>query len=174
MASSNSQPKHDVDYGKSHLSKWSGFFKKSITDRQSMVNNESNANGHLPLNIADIMIENCIGTLSLPLGISPNFIINQRHFIVPYCVEEPSVIAAASSTSKLIAKNGGFTTDHSARNVMIGQVQILTIPKHSIQNAINILTQNESKYIQNGNDHFCASMVRRGGGIIQIKPRVIT
>ena len=145
-----------------------------MTERQVMVDNESNLKGHLPLSTADIMIENCIGTLSLPLGISPNFIIDQKHFIVPYCVEEPSVIAAASSTSKLIAKNGGFITEHSARNVMIGQVQITQIPVHSIEKAVDILSQNESRYIQNGNDHFCASMVKRGGGIIKIEPRVIT
>ena len=50
----------------SNLSQWSGFFKKSLIERQSMVANESNLCGQLPLNIADLMIENCIGTLSLP------------------------------------------------------------------------------------------------------------
>eukprot|EP00158_Paraphelidium_tribonemae_P005673 Partr_v1_DN27457_c2_g1_i2_m71964 len=33
--------------------------------------------------IADNMIENCIGTLGVPVGIAPNFIVNGRHVVVP-------------------------------------------------------------------------------------------
>ena len=163
----------DTDYASKYLSPWSGYFKKSIQERQNSVQNSSNSAGQLPLNIADIMIENCVGTLSLPLGISPNFIINNQHFIVPYCVEEPSIIAAASSISKLIAKNGGFIATNSEKNIMIGQVQIFNVHQH-IQTAVDIVRENESKYINIGNNKYCASMVKRGGGIIKIEPRIIT
>eukprot|EP01084_Bolivina_argentea_P108290 193525_1 len=173
FATLNVKEPESIDYAKQYLSPWSGYFKKSIQERQQSVQNESNEAGSLPLNIADIMIENCIGTLSLPLGISPNFVINNKHFIVPFCVEEPSVIAAASSISKLIAKNGGFSTSNSNKNIMIGQVQILNIHK-DINKAINIIKQNESKYIKTGNNKYCASMVKRGGGIHKIETRIIT
>ena len=170
----NVEEPDDTDYSIKYLSPWSGFFKKPITERQKSVHNESNLNnGSLPLSIADIMIENCIGTLSLPLGISPNFIINNKHYIVPYCVEEPSIIAAASSISKLIAKNGGFITSNSERNTMIGQVQILNINNDNITKAIAIITENESKYIKIGNNKHCLSMLKRGG-IIKICPKIIT
>jgi len=62
------------------------------------------------------MIENWIGKVSLPLGLvfhylffSLNFLINGRKYSIPMAVEEPSIVAAASSAAKLIAENGGFT-----------------------------------------------------------------
>ena len=49
------------------------------------------------------MIENCIGKLSIPLGIAFNFLINEKFYIVPMAIEESSVIAAASSAAKFIS-----------------------------------------------------------------------
>ena len=66
-------------------------------------------NGGLSIELADNMIENCIGTMPLPLGLGIGFKINGKNFIVPMAIEEPSVIAAASSITKLIAERGsGF------------------------------------------------------------------
>ena len=50
----------------------------------------------LSLEAADHMIENVVGTFSLPLGIARNFLVNGRLVQVPMVVEEPSVFAAAS------------------------------------------------------------------------------
>ena len=44
--------------------------------------------GGLELNTADIMVENVIGTIGVPLGVSPNFVINGKHLVVPMAVEE--------------------------------------------------------------------------------------
>lgn len=38
------------------------------------------------------MIENCIGKLSLPMGLGLNFIINGKPYVIPMVTEEPSVI----------------------------------------------------------------------------------
>jgi hypothetical protein len=38
------------------------------------------------------MIENCIGKLSLPMGLGLNFIINGKPYAIPMVTEEPSVI----------------------------------------------------------------------------------
>ena len=38
------------------------------------------------------MIENCIGKLSLPMGLGLNFIINSKPYAIPMVTEEPSVI----------------------------------------------------------------------------------
>ena len=55
------------------------------------------------------MIENCIGILPLPLGVSVGFKVNNKHYIVPMAIEEPSVIAACSVIAKLISEQaGGF------------------------------------------------------------------
>ena len=55
----------------------------------------------LNLQQADHMIENVVGTYSLPLGIARNFLINGREVPVPMVIEEPSVVAAASFMAKL-------------------------------------------------------------------------
>ena len=55
------------------------------------------------------MVENCVGKLSLPIGLALNFKINEKFMQIPMCIEEPSVIAAASSGGKFISENGsGF------------------------------------------------------------------
>jgi len=75
---------------------------------------------------ADKMIENVIGTFSLPVGIALNFQVNGRDVVVPMAVEEPSVVAGASFMAKLVRDGGGFTAD-IADPVMIGQIQILDV-----------------------------------------------
>jgi len=58
--------------------------------------------GKLSLARADMMVENCVGVLSLPMGLGLNFMINGTKHVIPKAVEEPSVIAAASSAAKFI------------------------------------------------------------------------
>lgn len=66
-------------------------------------------NGGLKPEIADYMIENCIGILPLPLGLGIGFKVNGKNYIVPMALEEPSVIAACSAIAKLISDKGsGF------------------------------------------------------------------
>jgi degradative hydroxymethylglutaryl-CoA reductase len=58
---------------------------------------------------ADLMVENCIGTIEIPLGVALNFVINHKKYLVPMAIEEPSVIAAASNAAKIISENSyGF------------------------------------------------------------------
>ena len=39
------------------------------------------------------MIENAIGIFQIPLGIANNFVINNKEYLIPMAIEEPSVIA---------------------------------------------------------------------------------
>jgi len=80
----------------------------------------------LGLETADHMIENVIGTYSLPLGVALNFQVNGVDVLVPMAVEEPSVVAGASFMAKLAREGGGFKAT-SAEPVMIGQLQILDL-----------------------------------------------
>jgi hydroxymethylglutaryl-CoA reductase len=48
------------------------------------------------------MVENCIGKISLPVGLALNFNINGDYYTIPMAVEEPSIIAASSSAAKFI------------------------------------------------------------------------
>ena len=76
---------------------------------------------------ADRMVENAIGVLSLPLGVATNFVINNKNYVVPMAIEEPSVIAAASKAAKIAMVNGGFTAE-CRESLMIGQVQVVSLP----------------------------------------------
>lgn len=42
--------------------------------------------GGLNLELADTMIENVIGKLSLPLGIVPQMVINNKKYMIPMCI----------------------------------------------------------------------------------------
>ena len=53
----------------------------------------------LPVEVADIMIENAVGTFALPLGVALNFRVNGREHVIPMVVEEPSVIARLNETA---------------------------------------------------------------------------
>ncbi len=78
----------------------------------------------LPLQTADLMIENVIGRFGLPLGVGINFLVDGRERVVPMVVEEPSVVAAASNMARIVRQAGGFTTQIDD-SVMIGQVQVI-------------------------------------------------
>ena len=115
----------------------SKFFEKSREERLKIIGNFSNlskdeldilenADGGISFDKADKMIENAIGTFSLPLGVATNFKINGKDYVVPMVIEEPSVIAAASKGAKIARIKGGFevTADES---YSIGQIQILNV-----------------------------------------------
>ncbi len=80
----------------------------------------------LSLDAADHMIENVIGTFSLPLGIARYFRVNGRDVPVPMVVEEPSIVAGASFMAKLARATGGFFA-RTTSSEMIGQVQVLDL-----------------------------------------------
>lgn len=72
------------------------------------------------------MIENAIGTISIPLGIATDFLINGKEYFVPLATEEPSVIAACSKAAKIARNSGGFRA-YANEAIMIGQVQLVSV-----------------------------------------------
>ena len=80
--------------------------------------------GGVSAEAADPMIENVIGIHSLPLGIGLNFQVNGRDVLVPFAIEEPSVVAGASFMAKLARAGGGFTAT-TTEPLMIGQIQVI-------------------------------------------------
>jgi hydroxymethylglutaryl-CoA reductase len=107
------------------------FYKKSVKERQDIISREFNLTdsekalltkeGPLPFETANRMIENVIGTFPLPLGLAMNFVIDGKEYVVPFVLEEPSVVAAASNAAKL---STGFITKVD-EPVMIGQIQLV-------------------------------------------------
>jgi len=121
----------------------SKFFEKSLKERLDVVADFSSlsqdelkiiedATGGISYDDADGMIENAIGTFSLPLGIATNFRINDKDYLIPMVIEEPSVIAAASKAAKIARIHGGFKAK-SEQSYSIGQIQIVNV---DVQSAI--------------------------------------
>lgn len=71
--------------------------------------------------VTNSLIENVIGQGTLPVGLLPKIIVDDKEYVVPMMVEEPSVVAAASYGAKLVNNTGGFKTIKSER-LMIGQI----------------------------------------------------
>jgi len=116
-------------------SRISGFYNLTLDERRAQIADSSNltpedllpfTDGGLTPDAADHMIENVIGMHSLPLGIGLNFQVNGRDVLVPFVIEEPSVVAGASFMAKLVRAGGGFQATTSAPE-MIGQMQVLDV-----------------------------------------------
>ena len=117
--------------------------------------------------VGDHMIENYIGSYTLPMGLALHFLLDGKNYLVPMAIEEPSVIAAASNGAKMVGQSGGFHTVKENR-LMVGQVVIAGSPKPS-QDRKKILSHQQA-LIDLANTSY-PSIVKRGGGArgIQVK-----
>ena len=124
----------------------SKFFEKNRKERLDIIKKFSdlsddevkqieNSDGGITFDKADKMVENAIGTFSLPLGIATNFTINKKDYLVPMVIEEPSVIAAASKAAKIAKIHGGFTAE-ADESYSIGQIQVVDVDIKSATSAI--------------------------------------
>ena len=134
------------------------FFEKSHEEKLDIICNFSdlnddelnhlkNSTGGINFEHANKMIENAIGTFSLPLGIATNFKINDNDYLVPMVIEEPSVIAAASKAAKIAKIHGGFTAKVDG-NISIGQIQVLDV---DILESISTINSNSNQIIELAN-----------------------
>jgi len=121
----------------------SKFFEKTLKERLGLIADFSglskdelkiieDATGGISFDKADGMIENAIGTFSLPLGIATNFQINDKDYLIPMVIEEPSVIAASSKAAKIARVQGGFKAE-ADESYSIGQIQVVDV---DVQSAI--------------------------------------
>jgi len=162
-----------------YSSRLPGFYDKSLAERGMEVARLAGLEagdlaaldgsaGLLPAQ-ADHMIENVIGTHSLPLGIATNFVINGREVLVPMAIEEPSVVAGASFMARMVREGGGFTAQATAPE-MIGQMQILDVV--NIQAARKALLEHKNRILEiaNGIDPVIHKF---GGGARDLEVRVI-
>ena len=88
----------------------------------------------------DEFIENSITNFYLPLGIAPNFKINDKVYAIPMVTEESSVVAAASNAAKFWLKRGGFKAEVIATE-KIGQVHFTYNGRGQRLNCSKILCQ---------------------------------
>ena len=117
------------------------FFEKTLKERLGIVADFSglsqdelkiieDATGGISFDQADDMIENAVGTFALPLGIATNFRVNDKDYLFPMVIEEPSVIAAASKAAKIARIQGGFKAE-AEQSYSIGQIQVVDVDVQS-------------------------------------------
>jgi len=124
--------------------------------------------GALPLETANGMIENVIGTFQLPLAVAGYFQINGKDVIVPMAVEEPSIVAAASFMAKLAREGGGFRTS-STGPLMRAQVQIVGVSDPYGARLAILAHKDELIGLANSRDQV---LLRLGGGCRDIEVHV--
>ena len=160
-------------------SRLSGFYKLSVEDRRTKVAQLSGlspeeidalaSHGELSEVAADRMIENVIGTMSLPVGVATNFVIDGKSYLIPFCVEESSVVAAASNMAKRCLSNGGFKTNNDDP-VMIAQIQVLDLP--NVEDAAEAALTAKYELMAMCNS-LPSTMIKLGGGCKDIITRSI-
>ena len=120
-----------------------GFYRLSVDERRRELTARAALSeedvrildgGGLDPEIADHMVENVIGIYSLPVGLALNFRVNDRDFLVPMVVEEPSVIAAASNAARMVRTGGGFLAE-ADDPVMTAQIEVLGVGDHDAARA---------------------------------------
>ncbi|GAA3609085.1 hydroxymethylglutaryl-CoA reductase, degradative [Flavivirga amylovorans] len=115
----------------------------------------------------DEFIENTITNYYLPLGVAPNFLINDTLYTIPMAIEESSVVAAASKAAKFWLERGGFKT-RVISTTKIGQVHF--IYKGDFNKLKQFFDKTKPKLIKDSKA-ITANMEKRGGGIIDIELR---
>ena len=125
--------------------------------------------GALPLEAADRIIENVVGAIPIPLGIGVNFLINNRDYLIPMAIEEPSVVAAASYAAKMVRDGGGFHTS-STPPIMIGQIQVVGVDDAEATKQCVLEAKTEILQKANEQDPVLASV---GGGAKDLDARII-
>ncbi len=125
--------------------------------------------GNLPFPLADRLVENVIGTMTVPIGIATNMLVDGRDVLVPMATEESSVIAAVCNAAKQCRETGGFTTSTTAPQ-MIAQIQLVEVPDPELARQ-KILKRREA--IKKLCDRQDPLLVELGGGLADIEVRVL-
>ena len=168
----------------------SKFFEKTLKERLGAVADFSDlspddlkiiedATGGISFEKADNMIENAIGTFSLPLGIATNFRINGKDYLIPMVIEEPSVIAASSKAAKTARIHDGFKAE-ADESYSIGQIQVVNtdvqvaIPKiigasHDILNLANEQSNTLSKLGKGAKEISCKDIETDSGHMLIVE-----
>ncbi len=115
----------------------------------------------------DEFIENTITNYYLPLGVAPNFSINNKLYTIPMAIEESSVVAAASKSAKFWLDRGGFKTEVISTE-KIGQVHFTF---NGDFEALQAFFKNIKPKLFEDTKTITKNMERRGGGILDIELR---
>jgi len=113
----------------------------------------------------DNFSENVLSNYILPFSVAPNFLIDGEVFTVPMVIEESSVVAAASSAAKFWMSRGGIRTE-IIQTKKVGHVNF------TWNGTLQMLEGKKSEiftYLQENTQCLTENMVKRGGGILDLK-----
>ncbi len=116
-------------------------------------------------NLHDEFIENTITNFYLPLGVAPNFLINNKYYTVPMATEESSVVAAAAKSANFWFDKGGFNAE-VVSTTKIGHVHFLW--EGEDKSALMHLVANSIGKFYSETESITKNMRHRGGGILDI------
>lgn len=146
--------------------KWNKIYNLSRNDRiEKLIENVELSDESIDIlrndlnlenDIAENMIENQIGTYSLPFAIVPNLNINGKDYVVPMVTEEPSVVAALSNAFKTIK----YFDSEVISEYMIGQIVIIKDSNYSDEKLNKFLLK-----INEISENAYPSIYKRGGGV---------
>ncbi|MDX9999809.1 MAG: hydroxymethylglutaryl-CoA reductase, degradative [Polyangia bacterium] len=164
-----------------HSSRIPGFYKMTVEARLEALTSAAaltmedacllggTQGTSLSVEVADRMVENCVGVFGLPIGIGVNLLVNGMDRLVPMAVEEPSIIAGFSHGAKLLRDGGGISTE-STEPLMIGQIQVLDVP--DLEAAMEAIEAFRHNLLADANS-LDPALVRAGGGARDIELRVL-
>ena len=135
-------------------------------DAKAILKQYWNSNDKLQ-QLHDEFIENTITNYYLPLGVAPNFLINDRLYTIPMAIEESSVVAAASKAAKFWLDRGGFKTKVIS-TTKIGQVHFMY--KGDFEKLKQFFNHVKPK-LTTDTEAITKNMKKRGGGILDIELR---
>lgn len=114
--------------------------------------------------VLDGFSENTISNYVLPFGVAPNFVINDKTYVMPMVIEESSVVAAASSAAKFWMVRGGFKAKVIATK-KVGQVHFSW--NGDVEKLHSVFEELEAQ-LRIDVSHITTNMENRGGGILDI------
>lgn len=160
-------------------SRLEGFYKLSREERLRLISELCNLTkeekellqspGEIDMKILEHMIENVISAMPIPIGIATNFRINDKDYLIPMAIEEPSVVAAASNAAKGTRETGGFRAS-ATDPIMIGQIQITRV--QDMEKAMEEITKHKAELLAEANS-VDPMLVKFGGGARDILAREI-
>jgi len=169
---------HPGEAGVAYTSRLSGFHRLPLDDRQRLLADVADLSEADLLALAadsdattsaDADLENVIGSLSLPLAIATNLIVNGHDVLVPMAIEEPSVLAALSYGALITRRTGGVSAT-SMDSEIIGQIQVYGL--EDPQSACARVLESAETLLAAANTRL-ARMVERGGGARALNGRVL-
>jgi hydroxymethylglutaryl-CoA reductase len=118
----------------------------------------------------DDFIENTLSNYYLPLGVAPNFLINDTLYTIPMVIEESSVVAAASNAAKFWIQKGGFkaTVLSTEKN---GQIHL---DYYGNKKNLELFFTEIKPLLFESIADIQKNMEKRGGGLLNIQLRNVT